>query len=121
MVAKAPGVPAPILFLRDRFGGDFEVDDGEVSVGTTGEKLVGNNPEAVELVFVNLGTDTVFIRPKEAASASAGVPLQVNGLASFAVRDDAILPTLDWYAVANSGTQSVYFLRLSRYNQTQSA
>lgn len=121
MVTNNLSLPAPILYLRDRFGGDLEVDDGEASITTQGGRIVGNVPECVELVFVNLGTDIVLMRPKSQATATAGIPLQVNGVLSFTVRDDGILPTLDWYAVANSGTQDVYWFRLNRFNQTARA
>lgn len=121
MAAKSLDVPAPVAFLRDRFGGDFDTLDNEVSVPTAGKQLVGGDPEAVALTIVNLGTDVVFVRPKQAASSSAGIALSPNGSVSLTVRDDGPLPTYDWYAAANSGAQDVYYVRLSRYNKTAQA
>jgi len=120
MAPKGVGLPAPITFLRDLFGGDFDTVDGEVNATVASAQLVGGDPEAVALTIVNLGTDTVFVRPKQAASASAGIPLVAGGGSiSLIVRDDGPLATYDWYVVANSGVQDVYFIRLSRYTQIE--
>lgn len=121
MATKGLDVPAPVAFLRDRFGGDFDTIDNEVSIPTTGKQLVGGDPEAVALTIINLGSDTVFVRPKAPASATDGIPLSPNGSVSLTVRDDGPLPTYDWYAAANTGNQNVYYLRLSRYNKVEQA
>ena len=109
-------LPAPIAFLRDLFGGDFDTSDGVVVAPVGGIKLCSGDPEAVMLFIANLGTDTVFIRPKGAATNGNGIPLVAgSGTASMIVRDDGPLPTYDWYVTSNTGNQNVYFLRLSRY------
>ena len=109
-------VPAPVKFLRDLFGGDFEAVDGTVTATTSDQAFLGSNPEAVMLVIVNLGTDSVFVRPKAPASSTAGIQLSAaGGAVTFMVRDDGQLPTFDWHVIANSATQPVYYLRLQRY------
>lgn len=113
---KPVGLPAPVLFLRDLFGGDFDTLDGEVVVPAGGIQLVGGDPEAVALTFINLGTDIVFLRPKNPAAANAGIVLSPGGGSiSLIVRDDGTLPTFNWWAFPNTAGQTVYFLRLSRY------
>lgn len=110
-----PPLSAPVLFLRDRFGGDFEQADGTVSVATGGTQLTQNDPECVALTFVNNGTDTVWLTPNNSAAADVGLQLLPGGSVSLTVRDDATLPTREWWGAANSSTQSVYYLKIRRY------
>lgn len=116
MPPLTPGLPAPVLFLRDLFGGDFDTVDGTVAVNAAGKLVCGGDPEAVALTIINLGSDIVWVRPKVAGGAASGIQLNAGGGAlTLIVRDDGPLPTYDWFATPNSGSQNVYFLRLSRY------
>lgn len=115
MDTKAPSVPAPNVFLRDTFGGDFEQAEAVVAVGTVPTLLVPNDPEAVNLTVVNNSANQVWLAPNNQVSASLGIQLNPGGSASIIVRDDATLPTREWWAIASAGPSNVYYLRLRRY------
>lgn len=115
MPAKAQTVPAPVIFLRDRFGGDFEESEETIAVGTAAERITLNDPEAVSMTVVNTGTDNVTLGLTPQVTAGVGIILNPGGVASLTVRDDATLPTREWWAIGASAGQSVYVLRLRRY------
>lgn len=108
-------VPAPVLFLRDRFGGDFEEDEETVDVGTASVRVVYNDPEAVALTLVNTGSDNIYVAPSNLVSATFGVVLLPGGSVSVTVRDDATLPTREWWALGASAGQTLHYIRLRRY------
>lgn len=108
-------IPAPVLFLRDRFGGDFQEQDGVVDVGVAPVLLVLNDPESVALTIQNTGADDIYIAPNNLVSATAGITLNPGGSVSLTVRDDGMLPTREWWALGASAGQTVYYLRVRRY------
>lgn len=114
-------VPAPVLFLRDRFGGDFEETDGVVDVDAAAILIARNDPECVALTIINTGTDDVYLAPNNKVSTAAGIELNPGGSLSLTVRDDATLPTREWWAIGASAGQTVYFLRVRRYVTIQLA
>jgi len=113
-VGKIPA-PAPIVFLRDRFGGDFEESDGVVNVGIASVRVVENDPEAISLTIVNTGADNVYIAPNNQVSSTFGIILNPGGTVSLSVRDDATLPSREWWALGASAGQTLYYVRLRRY------
>lgn len=108
-------VPAPVLFLRDRFGGDFEEDEETVDVGAAAVRIVVNDPEAVALTLINTGSDNIYVAPNNQVSATFGVVLLPGGSVSVTVRDDATLPTREWWALGASAGQTLHYIRLRRY------
>jgi hypothetical protein len=108
-------IPAPVQFLRDRFGGDFQDLEATTSVDTAAVKIVDNDPEAVALTLINLGTDDVYVAPSNTVSDTAGIELNPGGSVSLTVRDDGMLPTRDWWAIGASNGQTIYSVRVRRY------
>lgn len=107
--------PAPVLFLRDQFGGDFEESDGELAVGVNPVQIVANDPEACSLTIINTGSDYMYVAPNNTPSVTAGIVLTPGGSLSLQVQYDMTLPTREWWAVAASAGQSLYYVRLRRY------
>lgn len=118
MTSAVGNLPASVAFLRDLYGGDFDSPDATVNVGVASTQLVQNDSERVAVTFINLGTDFVLLRPKAAPDAGTGIFLgALGGIASLNIRDDGMLTTFDWYALANSGNQNVYVLSVRRFNK----
>lgn len=102
-----------------QFGGPVEEADTTVLVTTSATKLVGNNPDRVMLMFVNLAGAPVFVLPGNNPSATNGISISQNGGSMVTiVRDDGTLPTREWYGVSTSGSASVYVLELRRFAET---
>lgn len=111
-------LPAPVIFLRDRFGGDFEESDAVTNVGVVAVQVVPNDPESVALTLVNTGSANIYVAPNNQVSASAGIILFPGGSVSLTVRDDATLPAREWWALAAAAGQTLYSVRLRRYVST---
>lgn len=104
------------MYIAKEFGGDFVELDGEVSVGTSPTKIVDNDPDAVALVIINLGANTVYLRPANNPSSTAGIQINASGgNMSVNVRDDLTLPSRQWYGVADTAASDVYFVRVRRF------
>lgn len=110
-------MPAAALeYLRATYGGDFEPVGGTFPTGAAAIQVSNNDPEVVSLTFINLGANPVFLAPTNKVSATEGVLLGSNGgLLSLTVRDDALLPTLDWHALSPAGASTVYVIGYRRY------
>lgn len=118
MSGKLQGAAAE--FLRTRFGGELTEDELTVTVGTSAIALVGGNPDRLLLLFVNLSTNIVYIGLDETVTATSGIRLDSNGgSASIAVQDDGMLPTRQWFAIADGAGSEVYAVRMSRFISEQ--
>lgn len=102
--------------LARQFGGTFRDAPREtISVGTTAVQLVGIDPERVHLSIVNLSGASVYVGPFADVSSSKGIRLNSNGgLVGMNVYQDAILPILDWWAVADAAASNVFILGVRR-------
>ena len=106
---------AALDFIVKEFGGTVEETDETVSVGTTVTDIVGNDPDAVALVLINLGATTVFVAPTNTVATNKGIQLNANGgFMSLIVRDDLILPANAWYGIADTAASDVYVIRIRR-------
>ncbi len=97
-------------------GGPTSEEETVVTTGATVVQLVGNDPDAVALVAINLGANTVLLGLNQLVSASRGVRLDAGGGAmTLTLRDDFTLPAREWFAISPAGASTVYVLRLKRY------
>lgn len=112
---------AALQYAELEFGGPVSETDNTVSVATTATKIVGNNPDRVMLLLVNLGGTPVNVVPDNDPSSSKGITISQNGGSMVSiVRDDGTLPTREWYGIATSAAANVYVLELSRFGITGS-
>ena len=107
---------AAVEYIEKVFGGRFEENDSTISVGTSATKVVDNDPDALALTIVNIGANSVYLAPTNNPTSSKGIILDASGgSVSMVVRDDLLLPALEWYGIAPSGASNVYVIRLRRY------
>ena len=113
------GLSALQDFMRKEFGGIAEIISGVISVTTGITPLVGNDPDALALTFINVSANTVYVTPDNSVSVTRGIVLNSGGGAvSLNVRDDLTLPGYEWYAISSAGTADVYFIRARRLKAT---
>lgn len=110
---------ANLAFVEGEFGGPITEQETEVTVGLTPLRIVDNNPEALALSIINLGTEGVYLAPSDLVSSSRGIFLESGGgLFSLNVRDDQGLPAREWWAVAETSSSILYIVRNYRYAYT---
>lgn len=103
-------------YLARLFGGDIESPDATVSVGTSAVEVAGGDGERVQLTFVNLSANNIYIAPTPSVSSSRGILVGPNGgSVTMSVVEDGILPSLQWYALASAAASSLYVIRVRRY------
>lgn len=108
---------AAAQYIQEVYGGAYEETDGDVSVGTSPTKIVGNDPDALALTIINLGANTVYLRPANNPSSTAGIQINASGGSiSLTVRDDLTLPGREWWGIADTAASDVYFVRVRRFN-----
>lgn len=114
-MAGKPPFPAPVLYLRDAFGGDFEEMDAGVAVGTAGVQVTPNDPEACSLTIINTGSTNIALAPNNQVSLAAGIILFPGGSLSLQVQYDMTLPSREWWAIGSAAGGSLYYVRMRRY------
>lgn len=106
-------------FIEGEFGGPTEDLEGEVSILTTVTKIVSNDPDALSLTMINLGSFDVYLMFDDQVSITRGIFLPAGGgSVSMNVRDDQALPTRNWYGVGNGGASTLFYIRTRRYTLT---
>lgn len=102
-------------FIAKEFGGVAEVLATAVQMNTTVINIVGNDPDALGLTIINLGTGNVYVAPTNLVSTTNGIVLTpTGGSVSLTVRDDLTLPGYDWWGIAPSGANQLFVLRARR-------
>ena len=112
-------VGAAQSFIEGEFGGPTEEIDVEVSVGTTATKIVENDPDALALTLINLGSETAWVMFDNKVSTTRGIQLDAGGgVVSLVIRDDQALPTREWYAITSTATTDIFAIRTRRFALT---
>lgn len=102
-------------FTEAALGGPCNEFEDSVTVQTTATSIVNNSPDRVGLVIINLGANDIYIGLTPAVSTTNGIKLPANGgSVSMNVRDDFILPSRQWWGIANGGTSATYELEETR-------
>lgn len=105
-------------FLAKEYGGALDPQLSFPSTGVVFASVVGNDPDAMALLFVNNGAQPIFLTLRQSAAASTGVFLAANGgFLSLTARDDFILPALEWFAASPAGASSLFVLRMRRISR----
>lgn len=106
--------------IRGEFGAPAIIEqdpDNDGDIGTTSELLLRRDPNRAGLFIINLGSNTVLLNPGgQPATATRGIRLDANGGSiSMNWRDDFVLPTEEWHAIAITASSQirVYAIRLT--------
>lgn len=107
MFAREPLAAAAAMSLV-RFGQRTRPFESNPSVTTAAQRLLINNPNRVEFTVVNLGVQNLYLALNNQVSASNGIIIPPNGGLTVLVDEDGEQVAYDWYAIAASGTNSLY-------------
>jgi hypothetical protein len=113
-------VGAAAEVLMERFGGLFTEAESAPSAAATSGSIVGNNPDCMARLVVNLSSNTVYLGLSPAVSASNGIAVGANGgSVSLSVEEDFGFVTRELFAIAPAGSSQLYVLQLSRYQRSE--
>lgn len=111
----SPALGAAAVFAADLFNGVLGHSVAVSDIGTTQSQILGNDPERVSLLLINLSVNTIYVGFDEAVGSSKGIILEANGgYVSFNAKDDFILTTLQMNAIAIAALSSLYVLTQTR-------
>ena len=84
------------------------------SVGTTATEIVVASPRRLSLIVQNLhASNTLYILPaSEGVTSTKGIRIAAGGFRSFTLREDFILPSLSWWAVASASSTTLFVLEV---------
>lgn len=104
--------------LSERYG--VRVTSNEAPAGTTVGVAVGlvlpNNPRRLAFVLVNMSANAIYVSPDADCAATHGIVLVPNGgTLALNYREDLILPSLNWYAIAAGAGSALYWLEAVIY------
>lgn len=101
--------------IREVFGAevDWQEDFEIAQVNLLDQIWAKNNPDRLFLALINLSASEIFIRPHQAATTTTGILLVPSGgFFSVIIRDDAILPIIEWHVVGAADSLDVYSLEV---------
>jgi hypothetical protein len=120
MPGKLYGAAAEFSTLK--YGGGMAEHDTVVTVAASATAVLGNDPERVLLVLVNLSATNIYIGLNEAVGAANGILLSANGgNLEMEVENDLTLPIRALWGVADIAGASLYTLILRRESVVQKA
>lgn len=86
------------------------------SLGTSAARVMGNNPNRVAFIFVNLSSNIIYLAPLEVPSSSNGIRVGTNGGSLSLVWDeDFDLTGYEWRGVADAAASSYFVVELVTY------
>jgi hypothetical protein len=107
-------------WLAKEFGGRVTSAEDTKATGATPSKVTNNDPDAVALLFINLGAFDIYLSLSTQTSTTNGIFLGANGgSVSFKVRDDGELSSREWNAVSPGGASTLYINRTRVLTQEQ--
>jgi len=108
-------IGAAYQFISKRFGGPCREEEADLVVGIAPIQVANRDPERVFIVWVNLSENAIWIAPSNQVTITHGIRLEpLGGLVTFDVREDAILPALEWWAISILAGQELYRLTVRR-------
>lgn len=102
--------------LRERFGVQVghRINPLVSTVGTGATALVGNNPNRLALVIINLSANVIYVAPDFQVSTTRGIRLSPNGGQIALVWDeDFNIVGYEWVGISDVGTNAVFVLEVS--------
>lgn len=101
--------------LEERFGVRVRPSEDleATSIGTSSTRILRDNPMRLGFVIVNLSANVVYLRPRRAASTTTGIRLGPNGGSlTVEMNDDFTLPGVDWHAIADGASSTIWGVSL---------
>jgi len=78
--------------------------DSPVSVTTTADRILDQNPNRLFLTFINPSTNNVWIDPSADVAVGEGfIVSSNNGVTTFQIQEDGDVTTAEFHAIANGG------------------
>ncbi len=106
---------AALMLARRRFGGDVVARQASALVGTSAGEALGGDPERVQVLFVNLSANDIYLGFNSQVSATNGIWLGPNGGSALLTADeDGPMPTYAWWAVATVAASTLHIVELRR-------
>lgn len=103
-------------FLQDYFGGDFTVQVSTVAVGVAPGKAVDHNFERVFLGIYLISGGPVWLLTDGTVSSTKGIEIATQGGSmTLNVREDAVLPGFEWFAVSSQANQTLLIVEVIRF------
>ena len=113
MPAQLNGAAAE--YVAKRYMGGMGEREKTVTVGTTSVEVIGNDPERVSLLLVNLSGNTMYIGLEAGVSSSNGILLAANGgTYQVDVEEDLLFPIRAHHAIAAGASSTMYVLSARR-------
>lgn len=104
-------------WLLSSYGGLYTLDTDTIAVGTSAIELVNNDPERVHIIMCNLSVNNIVVSPNPDVTISEGIFISPQGgLISFNLRDDLIMPSIGWSAIASGASSDLYLATVRRYS-----
>lgn len=109
-------------YLAKLYDGVVAPRESIVNVATTRTNIVGNNPDRVELVLVNIGAESTFVYTTSQNLASgAGIRLgPAGGQMAVNIVHDSILPTMNWFGRSTVAANDIFVLEVIREARVRS-
>ncbi len=86
------------------------------SLGTTAKQVLGNNPNRLGFLIINLSTNVIYLSLRSEVSSSYGIRLDANGGSFAAIWDEMFDPTAwAWWGVADGAASAIYSLEIVEY------
>lgn len=90
------------------FETDRESIDSPITVGTSSDRLIDQNPNRLFLTFINPSPNDVFIDTSSNVAVNEGFIIpDSNGSLTFEVTTDGDIATSEFHAIADGGTADV--------------
>ena len=100
--------------LRKEYGVEFVEEEnptGADNIDIAVKTILKADGGRVGFIFLNLSANTMYLRPKETPTSSAGIPVDANGGSIVSIfRDDLTLPSKEWKAIAAADNSAFYLL-----------
>jgi hypothetical protein len=109
--------------LRSEYFGLFRPEQAVIALSLSVPTLIlPRNAERISLAIICTGVQTIRVAPSNEIVKTAGI-LLISGGGAFTsnIKEDGILPTEEWWAMALNGDSSCYALAIVRDVQIEDA
>jgi len=90
------------------FETDRESLDSPITVGTSSDRLIDQNPNRLFLTFINPSPNDVFLDTNSDVAVNEGFILAANsGALTFEASTDGDITTAEFHAIADGGTANI--------------
>jgi len=102
-------------FIAKKYDGGMAETETAESIGVAAGQVIGNDPERVFVLLVNLSANTIYVSFDTNVSSTNGILLAANGGSlEMDVESDLIFPIRALYALAAGAGSMLYVLTMRR-------